>query len=79
VVQVSIVGPGEGETLLLGPAVQMRILEDGSTTEHRLGIAAGREHRWGRRAGRARRAGVLSADRDRPGPAGSAGAESCGF
>jgi len=39
VVQVSIVGPGEGEAFLLGPAVQMRILEDGGTTEHRLGIA----------------------------------------
>jgi quercetin dioxygenase-like cupin family protein len=39
VVQISIVGPGEGETLLLGPAVRMRILQDGSTTGHRLGIA----------------------------------------
>jgi mannose-6-phosphate isomerase-like protein (cupin superfamily) len=39
VVQASIVGPGEGETILLGPGVQMRILEDGSTTEHRLGMA----------------------------------------
>jgi len=39
VVKVSIVGPGQGETILLGPAAQMRILEDGSTTEHRLGIA----------------------------------------
>lgn len=38
-VQVSIVGPGQGETIPLGPAVQMRILEDGSTTEHRLGMA----------------------------------------
>ncbi len=38
-VQVSIVGPGEGENIPLGPAVQMRILEDGSTTGHRLGIA----------------------------------------
>ncbi len=39
--QVSVVGPGEGETFLLGPAVRMRILEDGSTTGHRLGIAEG--------------------------------------
>jgi len=41
-VQVSIVGPGDGETLVLGPAMQMRILEDGSTTGHRLGLAEGR-------------------------------------
>jgi quercetin dioxygenase-like cupin family protein len=34
---VSIVGPGEGEMALSGPT-QMRILEDGSTTSHRLGI-----------------------------------------
>jgi pimeloyl-ACP methyl ester carboxylesterase/quercetin dioxygenase-like cupin family protein len=34
---VSIVGPHAGETLL-GGAVTMRILEDGSTTGHRLGI-----------------------------------------
>ena len=34
---VSIVGPGEGDFALTGP-VQMRILEDGSTTSHRLGI-----------------------------------------
>ncbi len=38
-VQVSIVGPGEGENIVLGPATRMRILEDGSTTEHRLGLA----------------------------------------
>lgn len=35
--QVSIVGPSEGETIPLGPIV-MRILEDGSTTDHRLGV-----------------------------------------
>jgi pimeloyl-ACP methyl ester carboxylesterase/mannose-6-phosphate isomerase-like protein (cupin superfamily) len=35
--EVSIVGPGEGEVALAGP-VQMRILEDGSTTSHRLGL-----------------------------------------
>lgn len=40
-VQVSVVGPDEGETFFLGPAVRMRILEDGSTTGHRLGIAEG--------------------------------------
>ena len=34
---VSIVGPAEGELTLTGP-VQMRILEDGSTTSHRLGL-----------------------------------------
>jgi quercetin dioxygenase-like cupin family protein len=34
---VSVVGPGEGETILLG-TTQLRILEDGSTTGHRLGI-----------------------------------------
>lgn len=34
---VSIVGPAEGEFVLTGP-VQMRILEDGSTTSHRLGL-----------------------------------------
>jgi mannose-6-phosphate isomerase-like protein (cupin superfamily) len=37
--EVSIVGPDEGESLSLGPATQMRILEDGSTTRHRLGVA----------------------------------------
>jgi mannose-6-phosphate isomerase-like protein (cupin superfamily) len=34
---VSLVGPGGGEKLPLGP-IQMRILEDGQTTSHRLGI-----------------------------------------
>ena len=34
---VSVVGPRDGEIVLSGP-VQMRILEDGSTTGHRLGI-----------------------------------------
>jgi quercetin dioxygenase-like cupin family protein len=35
--EVSIVGPGDGETILLG-TTQLRILEDGSTTGHRLGL-----------------------------------------
>ena len=35
---VSVVGPDEGETILLG-ATQFRILEDGSNTGHRLGFA----------------------------------------
>ncbi|MFI5671082.1 cupin domain-containing protein [Streptomyces sp. NPDC051704] len=35
--QVSVVGPGGGETIRLG-RTQMRILEDGTTTGHRLGI-----------------------------------------
>src|SRR5215467_14853987 len=34
---ISIVGPDGGEQMLTGP-VRMRILEDGSTTSHRLGI-----------------------------------------
>jgi mannose-6-phosphate isomerase-like protein (cupin superfamily) len=34
---VSIVGPDGGEVIALGPA-QVRILEDGRTTAHRLGI-----------------------------------------
>jgi pimeloyl-ACP methyl ester carboxylesterase/quercetin dioxygenase-like cupin family protein len=34
---VSIVGPDDGEVMLPGP-VRMRILEDGGTTAHRLGI-----------------------------------------
>jgi quercetin dioxygenase-like cupin family protein len=34
---VSVVGPDDGETIQLGP-VRMRIIEDGSTTGHRLGI-----------------------------------------
>jgi pimeloyl-ACP methyl ester carboxylesterase/mannose-6-phosphate isomerase-like protein (cupin superfamily) len=36
---VSIVGPGQGEALHLPGSVQMRILEDGQTTSHRLAIA----------------------------------------
>ena len=35
--QVSIVGPTDGEVIPLGP-IQMRILEDGHTTNHRLGV-----------------------------------------
>ena len=35
---VSVVGPGDGEVIDLGPA-RIRILEDGSTTGHRLGAA----------------------------------------
>jgi quercetin dioxygenase-like cupin family protein len=35
---VSVVGPGEGETILLG-TTQFRILEDGRNTGHRLGLA----------------------------------------
>lgn len=35
---VSVVGPDDGETILLG-TTRMRVLEDGSTTGHRLGIA----------------------------------------
>lgn len=35
---VSVVGPDDGEVCELGPA-SLRILEDGSTTAHRLGIA----------------------------------------
>ena len=35
--EVSIVAPDGGETIELGPA-RMRILEDGATTAHRLGI-----------------------------------------
>ncbi|MFF4117186.1 cupin domain-containing protein [Streptomyces sp. NPDC001714] len=34
---VSVVGPDDGETIPLGP-IRLRILEDGSTTGHRLGI-----------------------------------------
>ncbi|RMB82600.1 cupin domain-containing protein [Streptomyces shenzhenensis] len=36
-VEVSIVGPGDGELFVNGPS-QIRILEDGSSTNHRLGI-----------------------------------------
>lgn len=35
---VSVVGPDDGETILLA-TTRMRVLEDGSTTGHRLGIA----------------------------------------
>jgi mannose-6-phosphate isomerase-like protein (cupin superfamily) len=35
--QVAITPPNGGQTIQLGP-VRMRILEDGSTTDHRLGI-----------------------------------------
>ncbi|WP_030327146.1 cupin domain-containing protein [Streptomyces sp. NRRL B-3229] len=35
---VSVVGPGEGETTVLG-TTRMRVLEDGSHTGHRLAIA----------------------------------------
>jgi mannose-6-phosphate isomerase-like protein (cupin superfamily) len=35
--KVSVVSPASGEVIQLG-ATQMRILEDGSTTDHRLGI-----------------------------------------
>jgi quercetin dioxygenase-like cupin family protein len=36
--EVSIVGPADGEVALSGP-VRVRILEDGSSTAHRLGMA----------------------------------------
>ena len=35
--KVSVIGPDDGETIQLG-STQMRILEDGTTTGHRLGI-----------------------------------------
>ncbi|WP_217170126.1 cupin domain-containing protein [Streptomyces sp. AC512_CC834] len=35
---VSVVGPDDGETILLG-TTRMRVLEDGSRTGHRLGMA----------------------------------------
>ena len=35
--QVSVVAPDGGEAIQLGP-IQMRILEDGRTTGHRLGV-----------------------------------------
>ncbi|MEY9837139.1 cupin domain-containing protein [Streptacidiphilus sp. EB103A] len=35
---VSVVGPDDGESIQLGPT-RIRILEDGSTTGHRLGMA----------------------------------------
>jgi quercetin dioxygenase-like cupin family protein len=34
---VSVVGPADGEMIQLGP-IQMRLLEDGGTTGHRLGM-----------------------------------------
>ena len=36
--EVSVVGPDDGEAVVIG-RTQVRILEDGSATEHRLGIA----------------------------------------
>jgi quercetin dioxygenase-like cupin family protein len=35
---VSVVGPGDGETIVLG-TTRMRVLEDGSNTGHRIGFA----------------------------------------
>ena len=35
---ISVVGPADGEPVLSGP-VSVRIIEDGSTTSHRLGMA----------------------------------------
>ena len=35
--EVSVVGPHDGETITIG-TTRVRILEDGSTTEHRLGV-----------------------------------------
>ncbi|MFJ6571027.1 cupin domain-containing protein [Streptomyces sp. NPDC091292] len=35
---VSVVGPDDGETIVLG-TTRLRVLEDGSTTGHRIGIA----------------------------------------
>jgi quercetin dioxygenase-like cupin family protein len=35
--QASVIGPADGEVIQLGPT-QMRILEDGRTTGHRLGV-----------------------------------------
>ncbi len=35
--EVSVVGPADGEVIQLGPT-RMRILEDGRTTGHRLGV-----------------------------------------
>src|SRR2546430_12335125 len=35
--EVSVVAPDGGEAIQLGP-IQMRILEDGKTTGHRLGV-----------------------------------------
>src|ERR1700685_1784103 len=36
-VEVAIPGPDDGDAVQLGP-IRMRILEDGSTTDHRLGV-----------------------------------------
>ena len=35
--EVAITGPDDGDAIQLGP-IRMRILEDGSTTDHRLGM-----------------------------------------
>src|SRR5579864_3033975 len=35
--QISVIGPADGEVIQLGPT-QIRILEDGRTTGHRLGV-----------------------------------------
>jgi mannose-6-phosphate isomerase-like protein (cupin superfamily) len=35
--EVSLVGPADGEVIQLGP-IRMRILEDGHSTDHRLGL-----------------------------------------
>jgi mannose-6-phosphate isomerase-like protein (cupin superfamily) len=35
--EVSVTGPDDGEVIQLGP-IRMRILEDGLTTDHRLGV-----------------------------------------
>ncbi|MFE7610651.1 cupin domain-containing protein [Streptomyces celluloflavus] len=35
---VSVVGPGDGETIVLG-TTRLRVLEDGSNTGHRIGLA----------------------------------------
>src|SRR3569833_2831049 len=35
---VSVVGPDDGETIVLG-TTRLRVLEDGSNTGHRLGLA----------------------------------------
>jgi len=34
---ISVIGPADGEAIQLGP-IRMRILEDGITTDHRLGV-----------------------------------------
>ena len=39
--EVSVVGPDDGERLRIGSEVTMRVLEDGTTTGHRLGVAEG--------------------------------------